>query len=142
MRSDIRYQAPPEGRTQLKCWRRGAQFCPTSGTVKRRSPVPFSRWRGSAVFSDWFVIGLTEEDWRGLCQFERSYCKTGSASNGREPMAFASRERRSKPGKEQQDAERDRLEAALEAGLEGTFSASDAVAVTQPAPERYTGPNN
>jgi hypothetical protein len=36
-------------------------------------------------------------------------------------MAFASRERRSKPDKEQQDAERDRLEAALEAGLEGTF---------------------
>jgi len=57
-------------------------------------------------------------------------------------MAFASRERRCKPDKEQQDAERDRLEAALEAGLEGTFPASDAVAVTQPAPERYAGPNN
>jgi len=57
-------------------------------------------------------------------------------------MAFASRERRSKPDKKQQDAQRDRLEAALEAGLEGTFPASDAVAVTQPAPERYTGPNN
>jgi hypothetical protein len=69
------------------------------------------------------------------------YCKTGSASNGREPMAFAARER-TKPYKEQQDAERDRLEAALEAGLEGTFPASDAVAVTQPAPERYIGPNN
>ena len=36
-------------------------------------------------------------------------------------MAFASRERRSKPDKEQQDAERDRLEAALEAGLEVPF---------------------
>ena len=36
-------------------------------------------------------------------------------------MAFAARERKTKPYKEQQDAERDRLEAALEAGLEGTF---------------------
>jgi hypothetical protein len=56
-------------------------------------------------------------------------------------MAFAARER-TKLDKEQQDAERDRLEAALEAGLEGTFPTSDAVAVTQPAPERYIGPNN
>ena len=47
-------------------------------------------------------------------------------------MAFASRERRPKPDKEQQDAERDRLEATLEAGLEATFPASDAVAVTSP----------
>jgi hypothetical protein len=54
-------------------------------------------------------------------------------------MAFATRER-SKPDKEEQDAERNRLEAALE--LEGTFPASDAVAVTQPAPERYIGPTN
>jgi hypothetical protein len=53
-------------------------------------------------------------------------------------MAFASRKRRSKPDKEQQDAERDRLEAALEVGLKTTFAAS----VTQPAPERYIGPNN
>jgi hypothetical protein len=36
-------------------------------------------------------------------------------------------------------SEWDRLEAALEAGLEDTFPASDAVAVTQPAPERYIG---
>ena len=57
-------------------------------------------------------------------------------------MAFAARERKAKPDKEQHDAERDRLEAALEAGLEGTFPASDAVAVTQPAPERYIGPDN
>jgi hypothetical protein len=56
-------------------------------------------------------------------------------------MAFAARER-TKPDKEQQEAERDRLEAALEAGLEGTFPASDAVAVTKPAPERHIGPNN
>jgi hypothetical protein len=52
-------------------------------------------------------------------------------------MAFASRKRRFKPDKEQLDAERDRLEAALEAGLEATFPASDAVAVTRPAPEHY-----
>jgi shikimate kinase len=32
------------------------------------------------------------------------------------------------------DAERDRLEKALEEGLLGTFPASDAVAVVQPAP--------
>jgi len=51
---------------------------------------------------------------RATALARRTYCKTGSASNGREPMAFASRERRSKPDKEQQDAERDRLEAALE----------------------------
>jgi hypothetical protein len=42
-----------------------------------------------------------------------------------------------KSDKEQKDTEHERLEAALEAGLEGTFPASDAVAVTQPAPERY-----
>ena len=36
-------------------------------------------------------------------------------------MAFASGERRSKPDKEQQDAERDRLEAALEVGLKTTY---------------------
>jgi hypothetical protein len=52
-------------------------------------------------------------------------------------MAFTSKERRPKSDKEQKDAEHERLEAALEAGLEGTFPASDAVAVTQPAPERY-----
>ena len=55
-------------------------------------------------------------------------------------MAFAFRKRRFKPDKEQLDAERDRLEAALEAGLEATFPASDAVAVTQPAPEHDIGP--
>ena len=56
-------------------------------------------------------------------------------------MRFASRERKSKPDKERQDAERDRLEAALEAGLEATFPASDAVAVTQPAPLHYIAPS-
>jgi hypothetical protein len=52
-------------------------------------------------------------------------------------MAFTSKVRRPKSDKEQKDLEHERLEAALEAGLEGTFPASDAVAVTQPAPERY-----
>jgi hypothetical protein len=32
------------------------------------------------------------------------------------------------------DEERDRLEKALEEGLQGTFPASDAVSVVQPAP--------
>ena len=46
-------------------------------------------------------------------------------------MAFASGNE-TKPDKKQQDAERDRLEAALEAGSEGTFPASDAVALPSP----------
>jgi hypothetical protein len=33
-----------------------------------------------------------------------------------------------------EDEERDRLELALEEGLQGTFPASDAVSVVQPAP--------
>jgi hypothetical protein len=52
-------------------------------------------------------------------------------------MAFTSKERRPKLDKKQKDAEHERLDAALEVGLEATFPASDAVAVTQPAPERY-----
>ena len=36
--------------------------------------------------------------------------------------------------------ERARLERALEVGLEETFPASDAVAVTEPAPERPDNP--
>jgi hypothetical protein len=52
-------------------------------------------------------------------------------------MAFAFRKRRFKPDKEHLEDERNRLEAALEAGLEATFPASDAVAVTQPVPEHY-----
>ena len=51
-------------------------------------------------------------------------------------MAFNSIGQRSRRGKELKKAERLRLEAALEEGLKGTFPASDAVAVTQPAPER------
>ena len=50
-------------------------------------------------------------------------------------MAFSSKGSRSRD-KEQKKAERCRLEAALEEGLKGTFPASDAVSVTQPAPER------
>jgi hypothetical protein len=53
-------------------------------------------------------------------------------------MAFTSKERRPKSDKEQKDVEHERLEAALEAGLEGTFPASDAVAVTQPARQNAT----
>ena len=72
--------------------------------------------------------------------------KKGSAqslsNDARERMAFASEERRLKSDKEQRDAEHERLEAALEAGLEDTFPASDPVAVTQPAPERYIDRTN
>ncbi len=50
-------------------------------------------------------------------------------------MAFTSNGRKPKQDKESQQAERQRLEAALEEGLEGTFPASDAVAVTQPTSE-------
>jgi hypothetical protein len=57
-------------------------------------------------------------------------------------MTFTSKGRSLKSEKKQKDAERERLEAALEAGLEATFPASDAVAVTQPAPERYIDPIN
>jgi hypothetical protein len=43
--------------------------------------------------------------------------------------------------KEHKKAEQERREAALEEGLKGTFPASDAVAVTQPAPERSFSPD-
>ena len=51
-------------------------------------------------------------------------------------MAFNSKGSRSRRDLEQKEAERWRLEAALEEGLKDTFPASDAVAVIQPAPER------
>ena len=51
-------------------------------------------------------------------------------------MAFSSKGSRFSRDKEQKEAERWRLEAALEEGLKDTFPASDAVAVIQPAPER------
>ena len=51
-------------------------------------------------------------------------------------MAFSSKGSRSSRDKEKKEAERWRLEAALEEGLKDTFPASDAVAVIQPAPER------
>lgn len=55
-------------------------------------------------------------------------------------MAFPSDGRKSKQDKESQHAERQRLEAALEEGLEGTFPASDAVAVTEPRAEHCPCP--
>jgi hypothetical protein len=51
-------------------------------------------------------------------------------------MALSSKELTSRRDRERKKAEQERLEAALEEGLKGTFPASDAVAVTQPAPER------
>jgi hypothetical protein len=39
VRSDSRYQAPPEDRIRLKCRRPSARFCLTSGTVKRAKPL-------------------------------------------------------------------------------------------------------
>jgi hypothetical protein len=51
-------------------------------------------------------------------------------------MAFGSKGLTSRQDREHKKAEQERLEAALEEGLKGTFPASDAVAVTQPAPER------
>ena len=41
---------------------------------------------------------------------------------------------------EREAAEKRRLEAALECGLEGTFPAADPVAVTQPAPSSVAAP--
>jgi hypothetical protein len=51
-------------------------------------------------------------------------------------MALSSKELTLRRDRERKKAEQERLEAALEEGLKGTFPASDAVAVTQPAPER------
>jgi hypothetical protein len=51
-------------------------------------------------------------------------------SNERHRMSSRRRQDRDR-GKEDQ---RERLERALEIGLEGSFPASDAVAVTEPAP--------
>jgi hypothetical protein len=54
---------------------------------------------------------------------------------GKEMMTAQPHRRRSKRRTERDDsAERDRLEKALEIGLEDTFPASDAVAVVQPSP--------
>ena len=56
-------------------------------------------------------------------------------------MAFSSKGLKSRQDKQQKKVEQERLEAALEEGLKGTFPASDAVAVTQPAPERSILPD-
>jgi hypothetical protein len=42
-------------------------------------------------------------------------------------------------GHSKEDEERDRLEKALDEGLQGTFPASDAVSVVQPAPPAPRG---
>ena len=47
-------------------------------------------------------------------------------------MASTPKERQLKRAQKQKETERLRLEAALEEGLEETFPASDAVAVTEP----------
>jgi len=54
-------------------------------------------------------------------------------------MAFTSKGLRSGRNKEEKNPEKERLEAALEEGLEGTFPASDAIAVIQPVRERTIG---
>jgi hypothetical protein len=65
---------------------------------------------------------------------EAGSAESPEINNRRGRMALTSKGLRSQRDKEQKKAERP--EAALEEGLEGTFPASDAVAVTQPAPER------
>ena len=72
------------------------------------------------------------------CPIRKGMVEPGSAqspgiNNRRGRMAFTSKGPRSRWDKEQKEAEQERLEAALEEGLEGTFPASDADAVTQPA---------
>jgi hypothetical protein len=49
---------------------------------------------------------------------------------------FATKWRRSKPKVDEKKDRRQRLERALDEGLEQTFPASDPVALTQPAPTR------
>jgi|HubBroStandDraft_1064217.scaffolds.fasta_scaffold1232291_1 hypothetical protein len=49
---------------------------------------------------------------------------------------FATKWRRSKPKVDETENRRQRLERALDEGLEQTFPASDPVALTQPAPTR------
>jgi hypothetical protein len=49
-------------------------------------------------------------------------------------MAAEQHQKRSPRTERDDDAERNRLEKALEIGLEDTFPASDAVAAVQPAP--------
>jgi hypothetical protein len=49
---------------------------------------------------------------------------------------FATKWRRSKPKVDETEHRRQRLERALDEGLEQTFPASDPVALTQPAPTR------
>ena len=63
------------------------------------------------------------------------------SSNGRASMASTSRGRKPRRERDQNDTEPRRLEAALEEGLEETFSASDAVAATQPRRQETAVPD-
>jgi nicotinate phosphoribosyltransferase len=54
-------------------------------------------------------------------------------------MTVKAKTKRPKPDADTKGSRRQRLEKALEEGLEGTFPASDPVAVTEPAP---TPPDN
>lgn len=56
-------------------------------------------------------------------------------------MTSARKEREPKRVQKQKKAERLRLEAALEEGLEETFPASDPVAVTQPRRQSISAPD-
>ena len=53
-------------------------------------------------------------------------------NDGTGRMVLTPTGRQSKPKRKRDDAERQRLETALEEGLEETFPASDVVAVTEP----------
>jgi nicotinate phosphoribosyltransferase len=51
-------------------------------------------------------------------------------------MAAVQKAERRKRSIKKEETKKQRLERALEEGLKGTFPASDAVAVTEPVPER------
>jgi hypothetical protein len=55
-------------------------------------------------------------------------------TSAQKKMAAEENQKRSRRTERDDDAERNRLEKALEIGLEDTFPASDAVAAVQPAP--------
>ncbi len=54
------------------------------------------------------------------------------------PEADETRPKQSREDWARKQAKKERLEAALEEGLQGTFPASDPIAVTEPARERPT----
>jgi len=59
-----------------------------------------------------------------------------TARTAKEAMAMEQEAKRQKERLKKKKAEKARLERALEEGLKETFPASDAVAVTEPAPRR------